>query len=99
MTKAKWKDVTSYSRDKDREPRAWELELVSPRSGITVRICVHKHIHYEDQWLVTCHAVHVDKLETGCRGEEGLATAKKIALDVVRGVILDMAKLIEGIEA
>lgn len=40
MSKAQWKDGTSYSRgDKDRTPKAWDLELSH------ARLTVHRYLN------------------------------------------------------
>jgi hypothetical protein len=72
----KWKDVSSYSRgDKERVPDIWEIG-----DRKTVRVCVHRHIHYpKDMWLLTC-LPWFDKQEIP---EKDIDKAKDIALMMV----------------
>jgi hypothetical protein len=45
-----WKDITTYSRDdKKRIPEILETKL----DNFNIRI--HRHIHYPDTWLLSCH--------------------------------------------
>lgn len=50
MSKAEWKDISSYSRyDKDRTPHTWELRIG------TVKLCVTRHVDCNpDEWMVQC---------------------------------------------
>lgn len=52
-----YKDITTHARgDKERKPRILENET----NGI--KFLVHKHIHYGDEWLLTCREIGVEHL-------------------------------------
>ena len=85
--KAKWRDVTSYSRDdKDRDPSVWYLQLTSE-----VRISlVRKHRLSTDSWCFHCapwfdtHSLNlqptVENRDEATRMAVALVTAKVAAL-------------------
>lgn len=52
-----WKDVTSYSRGQKGkvEPSILEAEIEE------VAIKIHRHIHYPETWLLTCHDMNIEK--------------------------------------
>lgn len=51
-----YKDITTHSRnEKEREPRILENTV----NG--VKFVVHKHIAYEDEWILTCRELNIDK--------------------------------------
>ena len=54
MAKAKWKDTTSYSRDRERIPTTWELAVPG------CRIIVHRWMN-DDGWYGTCRELGEDK--------------------------------------
>lgn len=51
-----YKDITSYSRDdRERKPRILENSV----NDIIFKI--HKHIYFEDEWLLSCAELGIDK--------------------------------------
>ena len=53
-----YKDITSYSQgEKERKPNILQNEV----NGIVFK--VHKHIHYGNQWLLSCAELNIDKFE------------------------------------
>ena len=68
-----WTDETSYSRnEKDRLPRVLECELFP-----NIKMTVHKHIHYGDEWLLSSEAAGFDKEQLGTAD---INLAKRIAI-------------------
>lgn len=46
---AEWKDATSYSRDRERVPTSWALDLGELRISIT-----SGHLYYPGKWVMHC---------------------------------------------
>lgn len=46
---AEWKDTTSYSRDRERIPTCWTLDLGELRISIT-----NNHIYHRGEWVFHC---------------------------------------------
>lgn len=62
---SEWKDTTSYSRDKERIPTTWSLDL---GEGLHVTVTCG-HIYFKGEWIAHCepffskHQLHVDSKE------------------------------------
>lgn len=53
----KWIDATTYAQgDKVRKPSIWET------STKNLRVSVHHYIGCGDEWFLTCHDLHVQRL-------------------------------------
>lgn len=74
----KWRDMTTYRHgDRERKPRILECKL-----NDSIILKVHKHIYYEDEWLLSCSFLGFDCRQLGTTNMEqaeinALATACK----------------------
>ena len=88
----KWEDATRYSqRDPyQRVPRSWHLRL-TPDVLITV---VSDHIHYNGQWIVHCAPWFHTKPVALEVTDNNATEAQRIALNMVRAKINELASAI-----
>jgi len=78
ITKIVWTDGTSYSQGEpynDRVPRV--LETLS----VGFKVAVHKHIHYGEKWLLTCHSLNINNEMLGLFDD--VEDAQKAGLSLV----------------
>lgn len=71
-----WKDDSSYSQnDKKRIPSCWRMDVKD-----FISIQVHRHIYYENTWLLSCKELNLDKFDLMTNDVE---QAKSQALTII----------------
>lgn len=85
-----WKDITSYSqRDKDKIPRILECKLSN-----NISVIVHKHIYYENEWLLSCKFLGYNCIQLGT---EDIKNAQTKAIVRVKDGLTKMNNLISDV--
>jgi hypothetical protein len=78
---SKWEDVTSYSKGERGviSPKVWRV-----KSGPLTVIVVSGYIYNPDFWVVSCHALGMDAVNTKLPATYSATLAQKVALNLVR---------------
>jgi len=85
IMKLKWNDITSYSKgDKERTPKVLRTRIKN------FEITIHRHIYYENTWLLTTDDFQIEKEDLYTdKFEEAETRAIDCILDKLRLYIED----------